>query len=217
MEFDFHVHSDYSPDSLLSLDKIISIAVKRGLSGLAVTDHYTIKGAKKIKKIANNKLMIICGQEIGTEIGDVIGLFLQDEIKSHSFEDVIKEIKQQNGLSILAHPFKHLNAVLPGDLINKLDLIEVFNARMGGHNSRRNKKAQMLADELHLPASAGSDAHFGHEIGHARCVFENIPTEEKLKDALLHSNRILRGNGSSGFLNLLSVIVQKSRKYTRSE
>jgi predicted metal-dependent phosphoesterase TrpH len=216
MEFDLHIHSDYSPDSLLSLDKIISIAIKRGLSGIAITDHYTIKGAKEIGRTANDKLLIICGQEIGTEIGDVLGLFLQDEIKSHSFVDIIKEIKEQNGLSILAHPFKEFDAQLPLELINKVDLIEVCNGRMGNYKSRRNKKAQMLANELHLPASAGSDAHFGNEIGHARCAFENISSAEALKDALLHSNRIVSGNGSSGFLRLLSVIVRKSRKYVRS-
>jgi predicted metal-dependent phosphoesterase TrpH len=214
MEFDLHIHSDYSPDSLLNLDKIIGISIKRGLSGIAITDHYTIKGAKEIAKTANNKLIIICGQEIGTEIGDVLGLFLQDEIKSQSFVDVIKEIREQNGLSILAHPFKKLDALLPYELVSKVDLIEVCNGRMGGYNSRRNKKAQMFANELHLPFSAGSDAHFSNEIGHARCAFENISSAEALKDALLHNNRIISGNGSSGFLRLLSVIVRESRKYT---
>jgi predicted metal-dependent phosphoesterase TrpH len=214
MEFDLHIHSDYSPDSLLHLDKIISIAIKRGLSGVAITDHYTIKGAKEIAKTADNKLIIICGQEIGTEIGDVLGLFLQDEIKSQSFADVVKEIKEQNGLSILAHPFKKLDVQLSRELVSQVDLIEVCNGRMGGYNSRQNKKAQMLAEEIHLPASAGSDAHFGNEIGHARCSFENISSAEALKDALLHSNRIISGNGSSGFLRFLSVIVRESRKYT---
>jgi len=44
MKYDLHIHSKYSHDSLLSPDNILKVARKRGLGGIAVTDHNTILG-----------------------------------------------------------------------------------------------------------------------------------------------------------------------------
>jgi predicted metal-dependent phosphoesterase TrpH len=43
-----------------------------------------------------------------TNRGEVIGLFLSEEIKSDNFESVIFEIRNQNGLVIIPHPFDEL-------------------------------------------------------------------------------------------------------------
>ena len=43
MKYDLHAHSKYSPDSVLEPERIVKTAIKRGLSGIAVTDHDTIK------------------------------------------------------------------------------------------------------------------------------------------------------------------------------
>ena len=44
MKFDLHVHSKYSSDGVLDPENIVRIARKRGLAGIAVTDHNTIRG-----------------------------------------------------------------------------------------------------------------------------------------------------------------------------
>ena len=44
--------------------------------------------------------MIIIGAEIKTEKGEIIGLFLNEEIKSTDFYNVIDEIKAPGGLII---------------------------------------------------------------------------------------------------------------------
>jgi len=43
MKYDLHIHSKYSSDGVLGLEKIVKIAMKRGLDGIAITDHDTIK------------------------------------------------------------------------------------------------------------------------------------------------------------------------------
>lgn len=43
MNYDLHIHSKYSSDGVLDPEKIVKIATKRGLSGIAITDHNTIK------------------------------------------------------------------------------------------------------------------------------------------------------------------------------
>ena len=50
-KFDFHIHSKYSFDSFMDIEKIIKVAKKRGIDGIAIADHNTIKGGRKVLKI----------------------------------------------------------------------------------------------------------------------------------------------------------------------
>jgi len=54
MKHDLHIHSKYSSDGILEPERIVKIAIKRGLNGIAVTDHNTIKG-RLISLIGNSK------------------------------------------------------------------------------------------------------------------------------------------------------------------
>ena len=47
MKYDLHIHSKYSSDGVLDPEKIVKIAAKRGLNGVAITDHNTIIGGLK--------------------------------------------------------------------------------------------------------------------------------------------------------------------------
>jgi len=48
--FDLHIHSKYSKDSINDPKWIIKIAKNKGLNGVAITDHNTIKGSLVAKK-----------------------------------------------------------------------------------------------------------------------------------------------------------------------
>ena len=72
--YDLHVHTDYSPCSTNRIAKILRQAKEKGLSGIAVTDHNTIKGAIELKKLNKDENFdIIIGEEIETEIGHLSG------------------------------------------------------------------------------------------------------------------------------------------------
>ena len=183
-EYDFHVHSIYSKDCLTPIKQIIKKAKKQKLDGIAITDHNTIKGALKAKEIAKN-LEIIIGEEVKTEIGDIIGLFLKKEIKSRNSQEVIKEIKDQGGLVLLPHPFKSKKPKIK-HIINKIDLIEGLNVRI---TKERNKKAQKLAKKYKIPMIACSDAHTPFTIGRARTILK----EKNTKKELLKGNSKIKG------------------------
>lgn len=161
MNYDLHIHSKYSYDSFLAPERIIKIAKKKGLDGVAITDHGTIRGGVETLKLNKEKnFKVIVGAEIKTEYGDIIGLFLNEEIKTTTLGDVLDEIQSQGGLSVLAHPYRQYE--FPEKIVDKVDLIEGFNAR-----SRRklNEKAYELGLQLKKPMTAGSDAHSSFEIG----------------------------------------------------
>jgi predicted metal-dependent phosphoesterase TrpH len=50
MKYDLHTHSKYSADGFLEPEKIVETAMRKGLSGIAITDHNTINGALKAKR-----------------------------------------------------------------------------------------------------------------------------------------------------------------------
>lgn len=52
MKADLHVHTCYSPDSVLPLETIIQRTQEVELDCIAITDHNTIEGALKLKQMA---------------------------------------------------------------------------------------------------------------------------------------------------------------------
>ncbi|GAB6056034.1 PHP domain-containing protein [Methanobacterium movens] len=168
MKYDFHIHSKYSNDGWMDIDKIIKSSHRKGLGGIAITDHNTIKGGLKAKKYESDDFKIIVGSEIMTKYGEITGLFLTEEIKSQSPYEVIDEIKSQDGLVIIPHPcdamrkstLKHEN-----EFLKRIDHVEIYNSRC--IYSKYNKNAEKLSKKYNLKKIAGSDAHFINEIGNA--------------------------------------------------
>ena len=82
---DFHIHTRFSRDSILSEEKFIRIALERGLTHVAVTNHNNVEGAVAVRdKVAelglDDQLTVILGEEVSTADGEVVGVFLQRTI-----------------------------------------------------------------------------------------------------------------------------------------
>jgi predicted metal-dependent phosphoesterase TrpH len=201
MKFDLHIHSTYSYDSFLSVEKILKIAKKKGLDGIAIADHNTTKGGFEALKVEKGEdLQVIVGAEMKTEYGDIIGLFLSEEIRSSRFEEVIEEIKSQSGLSVLAHPYRQYKN--PEEIVDRVDLVETFNARS---RKEDNERAYELAKRFKKPMTAGSDAHLGFEIERGRTMVDS-----EVKEALRKGKTKIEGEVSSYYLvHGLSVAMEK--------
>ena len=201
MNFDFHIHSVYSHDSILKPEVIIKHSKKKGLAGIAITDHNTILGAKKAKSLSSDDFLIIIGAEIKTDMGEIIGLFLNEEIISNDFYEVRDAIKAQGGLIILPHPFKD-EAINLELLTKEVDLIESLNGRI---KPELNHKAGILAKKYKLPTIAGSDAHTPFEIG---AVQNNLQIDElsseEVRKVLLKGTCIPFGTESPFYVRMLS-------------
>lgn len=153
-------------------EKILEIAQQKNLDYIVVNDHNTINGGLECKRIESNyKVKVIVGSEIKTDIGDVTGIFLKEEIKQGPYLEVIQQIKNQNGLSILNHPYVGHN--LAGLNFAAFDFIEGYNGRC---NEEQNKKAVKLAEVHQKPILTGSDAHTYHEVANNYSEFESIDT-----------------------------------------
>jgi predicted metal-dependent phosphoesterase TrpH len=61
LKYDLHSHSRYSKDGIMDVRDLLKIAKKRGLDGIAVTDHDTIRGGMEALKLKPEGIDVICG------------------------------------------------------------------------------------------------------------------------------------------------------------
>lgn len=141
---------------------VVDWAVRNSVKHLAITDHDTIKGSLLAKHYADSKnldINIIIGAEYKTDCGDLIALFIDEEIKEKESLKFISKVHEKGGIVILPHPYH--GHELNNEIINKVDIIEVFNSRL---SVGQNEKAQKLAEQFNKPTIVGNDAHVSSEL-----------------------------------------------------
>ena len=195
VKVDMHVHTSCSPDSLIHIDDLLEICDRRRIDCVAVVDHDTAEGALRLHELAPSR--IIVGEEIHTTSGEIIGLFLKENVQSwQSPMETIERIKEQGGLIFLPHPFDSMrSAVLDKQALDeiweKIDIVEVFNSRSVFPWS--NRKASDFAAEKGILSGAGSDAHAQYELGNAYVAIEPFDSAadflSKLARAEIHTRK----------------------------
>ena len=195
---DFHIHTRFSRDSILTEEKFIAKAVERGLTHVAVTNHNNVEGAIAVRdKVEDldlaDRLTVILGEEISTADGEVVGIFLDRTIpRGLSANETADEIHRQGGLVSIPHPFDPFRGshIREGPLrnlaeIGKIDMIEVFNCRVTFQ--RHNDEAAEFARRYEIPGIAASDSHSSFEVAMAFNAMPAFDTADALR-ASLHEN-----------------------------
>jgi predicted metal-dependent phosphoesterase TrpH len=165
LKIDLHVHTTYSYDSLITPKDLIFYARKRGLDGVAVTDHDRIDGALKIAK--ETDFLIVPGIEISSLNGHIIGLNVDELVPPElSVDETLDRIHEAGGIAIACHPITFFKESLKGHISARFDAIEVINSSAFpfDYSVRRSEE---IASRLGIARVAGSDAHYGPEIGYA--------------------------------------------------
>ena len=213
MRFDLHTHSCYSDDAIQSPEELARAAKRRGLDGVALTDHNTTKGWKRLAEAARReKLSFIRAEEIkvtheGRDIGEVIALFINEAIEPGDFHIVKDRIKAQGGLLAVAHPFDSFrNSFQRIELLkNHFDAVEAFNARVVLNSF--NDKAAEFARSNGLPVIGGSDGHSAYEVGNAY-TSADIDDAKELIDAIRHGKTRAEGKRTIPLIHGISTIAK---------
>ncbi len=216
--FDLHLHTDASPDSLLSPVELLEACSRRGLAGVAVTDHNTIKGALEVLRLASTGLQVIVGEEVETLQGEVLGLFLREEVPARiDVWETARAIRTQGGLVGVPHPCDSWRHVLSLEWVEELartgllDFIEGRNGRVPSQES--NRRAEALGRRLALPMTAGSDAHSSREVGACTVLMPAFSGPQEFLAAL--SQGRLLGRPSPPWCKVGSMVARLHR-YGRS-
>ena len=161
MRIDFHVHTKHSPDSLNEPRDIARLAMRFGVVP-AITDHNSVRAHREFKKGT-----FIPGEEIRTDLGDLIALFITEEIPKYTpFMEALDLIREQGGISCVPHMYDIARdgvGLKNERFVKEADIVEVFNARC--LRSEYNEKAFMFAKKNKKLMGAGSDSHTLQEFG----------------------------------------------------
>jgi len=192
---DFHLHTRFSRDSLLSEEGLIRAAIARGLTHICVTDHNTVDGAMAVRSRTqelglDDRITVICGEEVSTADGEMVGIFLERAIpRGLSGLETADEIHRQGGLVSIPHPYDpfrvhHMPEVPMRTLaeLDKIDAIEVFNSRVTFQ--RHNAAAAEFAARYAIPGIACSDSHSAFEVAMSFNALPEFTTADELRAAL---------------------------------
>ncbi len=209
---DLHMHTSWSHDCSIDIDDLLAHAEAEGLGAIAVTDHNVLGGAlEAVEKARGRELIVIPGEEIKTDgQGEVIGLFLQEEIpRGMTFAETIEAIRAQDGIVYVPHPFDRMHAIpSPATLhrhLPEIDVFEVYNARLLFDSY--NDEALRFASKYGLLAGAGSDAHVLPGVGTGAVRMRRFEGPEELLLSL-RTAEVLRRPKSLAYLQSLKWVAQ---------
>jgi len=164
---------------LITPEDLVYYAKKRGLNAVAVTDHNSLDGAYKIAK--ETDFLIIPGMEVSSADGHIVALNVKELIPHGlSAPETVEHIHKAGGVAIACHPYVYFKGALKEKVCSTFDAIEVINSRAFPFK-RSVRKAEETAKKLGLVRVAGTDSHYGPQIG---CAYTAIEVDEPTVEAI---------------------------------
>ena len=211
---DLHMHTSWSHDCAIEVPDLLTHAETEGLGAIAITDHNVFGGALEALA-ATTSLTVIPGEEVKTaDQGEVIGLFLSEEIpRGLPFADTLAAIHGQGGVVYLPHPFDRMHSIPDAATLRRhleeIDVFEVYNARLlfEGYN----EEALRFARKYNLTMGAGSDAHVLQGVGTGALRMREFQDRDEFL-ASLRSAQVLRRPKSLLYLQSLKWAAQAKER-----
>jgi|SRR3990170_404580 len=165
-----HVHSNYSYDGLHSLEEIARYGSERGYSFIGMSEHSDtldeagmVKYVKECRIVSSPTLLILPGIEFSCKDNlHILGLGIEDYIKTREPDEVIRFIRQRSGIAVIAHPCRY-GYKIPLNIAHVADGIEVWNAAYDGRFVPDNRSLRLIEEikkrNGSLLAFGGQDLH----------------------------------------------------------
>ncbi len=185
---EFHCHTIYSKDSLVSPARLVETCRQKGIDRVIVTDHNSIVGAVEAQRVAPE--LVIVGEEIMTTKGEILAAFVAEEIPAMlSPEETIRRLREQGAFISISHPFDftrsgHWQEADLLEILPEIDAIETFNARC--LSRKMNRLAQEFAHRHGIASTVGSDAHTLWELGRATLTLPTFKSGSELRAVIRH-------------------------------
>lgn len=201
MLIDIHVHSfPASPCSSLPVQELIEEAKAVGLDGICLTDHNYLWKVDDVEALRQKHgFLILRGNEITTDQGDILVFGLEEDIKGViRLEELREKVLAVGGFMIVAHPFRGFltfgigylgltpEKAMERPVFQLVDAVEVLNTKV---SEKENSFAAQVAEGLRLPVTGGSDAHSVGDVGvYATRFSSRIQNDQDFLNALRGGN-----------------------------
>jgi predicted metal-dependent phosphoesterase TrpH len=180
---ELHTHTNFSHDSLLNKWFYLLMLKLRKINVIGITDHNEIMGAIKFKNFLEKfNIRVIVGEEIFSDKGEIIGLFLKEKIKlGLSPRETMLAIKEQGGIVYIPHPYdkkRYKTVLVEEEIKNNVDLIDIIEMHNGRNVEEYYSQNQLeIAEKYEKVKSVGSDAHTFIELGRNYNIMEDFNNE----------------------------------------
>jgi phosphatidyl-myo-inositol alpha-mannosyltransferase len=153
------------PGAGVDAEAVVVACVRRGLGVVGVASPEGLDPARRIAAAAPPELAVIAGQEIATDEGSIVGLFIEDEVPAGlDLATALERVRSQGGVVLIPHP-ESVDIPVPSALRTHAAAIHCYDAvageRAGDH------AAGELMRRLGILATAGSAAAGIEAIGGA--------------------------------------------------
>jgi len=183
LRVEFHCHTVFSKDSLISPAALLATCRRKGVDRVIVTDHNSLAGGMAAQLLDPER--VIVGEEIMTSAGELLAAYVSAEVPPGLPPlETIGLLRQQQAFISVSHPFdsarkggwdpNQLLAISP-----LVDAIEVFNSRC--LLPAANDRALEFARLHNLAGTVGSDAHTAFEIGRSVLLLEPFADAAELR------------------------------------
>lgn len=187
MKVDLHLHDNkYSTDSHISIEEIVREAKRKGLDGIALTNHENPDVVKEIDELVEKyDFVIFPGVEYLTKDGDIVAFGI-DKLPEEqmSAQEFIEYVDKFGGTCTAAHPYRTNNRGLEDKLytVKGLTAIEGYN---GSTSDYHNGLAVKAGKELGIQVVGSSDAHVVEKVGvYATLLPYKVKNVKELIEAL---------------------------------
>lgn len=187
MKVDLHLHDNkYSTDSHISIEEIVREAKRKGLDGIALTNHENPDVVKEIDELVEKyDFVIFPGVEYLTKDGDIVAFGI-DKLPEEqmSAQEFIEYVDKFGGTCTAAHPYRTNNRGLEDKLytVKGLTAIEGYN---GSTSDYHNGLAVKAGKELGVQVIGSSDAHVVEKVGvYATLLPYKVKNVKELIEAL---------------------------------
>ena len=112
---DYHIHSDFSPDSTLTMDQACEKAISLGLEELCFTDHFEIAGESVIDYGKYRQAVLRARERYGKQLSLKVGLEvgfdknsqhqIQEYLRDKDFDFLIGSLHRAEGLDLFNGDF----------------------------------------------------------------------------------------------------------------
>jgi predicted metal-dependent phosphoesterase TrpH len=186
LSVEFHCHTVFSKDSLMSSQKLVDTCQRKGIDRVIVTDHNAIAGARVAQALAPER--VIVGEEIMTTRGEILAAFVTEVIPALlSPQETIRRLREQNAFISVSHPFDEFRSGgwKEEDLLEILplvDAIEIYNSRC--MRPVFNRRAMVFAKKHNVAGTVGSDAHAAFELGRSLVLLEPFAGPDEMRKVI---------------------------------